>query len=145
MRGGNIDRVKRNLLRAAVAENVDTIRGLPPRALRPSRRAGNAWLRRLPLLILVPLTLFASSYLGSGGGQPTAAILPAPRTAESAVLHGKQSGPLEPISAAAFPLFVRRVVIDAGHGGHDPGATSAMHLEEKNITLDVAGRLQSLL
>ena len=149
MRGGNIDRVKQNLLRAAVAENVDTIRGLPPRALRPARRAGNAWLRRLPLLVLIPLTLFASSYIGSSGGQPTAAVLQVPTPVAQpkvGVLHGTtQSGPLEPISAAAFPLFVRRVVIDAGHGGHDPGATSAMHLEEKNITLDVAGRLQSLL
>ena len=41
-------------------------------------------------------------------------------------------------------LGVARVVIDAGHGGHDPGA-QANGLSEAEITLDVALRLQKLL
>lgn len=148
MRGGNIDRVKRELLRAAVAENVDTIRGLPPRSLRSIRRAGRAWLRRLPLVLLVPLTLFGSTYLDRSRGGP-------PRTVKaSAVPLSTPSAPqnldppvdtIEPISAAAFPLSVKRVVIDAGHGGNDPGAVAASHLAEKEITLDVAARLRKLL
>ncbi|MBN1825328.1 MAG: N-acetylmuramoyl-L-alanine amidase [Candidatus Eisenbacteria bacterium] len=36
---------------------------------------------------------------------------------------------------------VRRVIIDAGHGGEDPGAVGLFGLKEKEITLDIARRL----
>ncbi len=38
----------------------------------------------------------------------------------------------------------RTVCVDAGHGGTDPGATY-FGLHEKDLTLDIAGRLQALL
>jgi N-acetylmuramoyl-L-alanine amidase len=41
-------------------------------------------------------------------------------------------------------LGISRVVIDAGHGGHDPGAKSG-NLSESQIVLDVALRLEKLL
>ena len=41
-------------------------------------------------------------------------------------------------------LSVSRIVIDAGHGGHDPGA-QGNGLNEAELTLDVALRLQKLL
>jgi N-acetylmuramoyl-L-alanine amidase len=41
-------------------------------------------------------------------------------------------------------LSVSRVVIDAGHGGHDPGAQST-GITESELTLDVALRLSRLL
>jgi N-acetylmuramoyl-L-alanine amidase len=41
-------------------------------------------------------------------------------------------------------LSVSRIVIDAGHGGHDPGA-QAHGINEADLTLDVALRLQKLL
>ncbi|MFI5177409.1 MAG: N-acetylmuramoyl-L-alanine amidase [Vicinamibacterales bacterium] len=41
-------------------------------------------------------------------------------------------------------LTVSRIVIDAGHGGHDPGA-QANGIDESELTLDVAQRLQKLL
>lgn len=37
------------------------------------------------------------------------------------------------------------IVIDAGHGGHDPGAISAGGLQEKSINLEVALKVASLL
>src|SRR5687767_8652410 len=64
---GNIERVKRRMLKEAVAENLDVIRGMPPRALRPSVRFSRLWLRRAPFL-LVPLTLLGSTYLIANGG-----------------------------------------------------------------------------
>src|SRR5438270_11351151 len=49
------------------------------------------------------------------------------------------------MSVTALPLSVHRVVIDAGHGGNDPGTTSLALLSEKDVTLDVARRLAALL
>ena len=40
---------------------------------------------------------------------------------------------------------VQRVVIDAGHGGFDPGAVGKSGLKEKDITLDIAKYLQQRL
>jgi len=48
-------------------------------------------------------------------------------------------------AAAAGPRAVRRVVLDPGHGGHDPGATGPGGLREKDVTLDVAHRAAPLL
>ena len=42
-------------------------------------------------------------------------------------------------------LQIKRVVIDAGHGGSDPGAIGRTGTREKHITLDIAKRLSSLL
>jgi N-acetylmuramoyl-L-alanine amidase len=45
----------------------------------------------------------------------------------------------------ALGLKVKRVVIDAGHGGHDTGALGPNGLQEKDLVLDVALRLQKLI
>lgn len=45
----------------------------------------------------------------------------------------------------ALGLKIARVVIDAGHGGHDTGTIGPDGLEEKNVVLDVALRLGELL
>ncbi len=42
-------------------------------------------------------------------------------------------------------LKVRTIAIDAGHGGHDPGAIGGGGLKEKNVTLDIAKRLAVLV
>jgi len=46
--------------------------------------------------------------------------------------------------ARQLGLGVSKVVIDAGHGGHDPGAT-AFGISEAELVLDVALRLEKLL
>ena len=47
--------------------------------------------------------------------------------------------------ARALGLKIGRVVIDAGHGGHDSGTLGAGGIEEKDVVLDVALRLGKLL
>jgi N-acetylmuramoyl-L-alanine amidase len=44
-----------------------------------------------------------------------------------------------------FGLKLGKVVIDAGHGGHDTGTIGAGGLEEKDLVLDVALRLGALI
>ena len=39
----------------------------------------------------------------------------------------------------------KRIVIDAGHGGHDPGAVGPNKLYEKDVVLDIALKLRSML
>jgi N-acetylmuramoyl-L-alanine amidase len=150
MRAGQIDRVKRQLLRQAVADNLDTIRGLPPRGLRPGRRLVRLFLRRAPLVI-IPLILASFAFL-SNTGVPVAArtVASAPTTAQPRVVQAGMTpmlmtDTLEPVSASAFPLSVHRVVLDAGHGGTDPGASSMSNVSEKEITFDIQKRLGALL
>jgi N-acetylmuramoyl-L-alanine amidase len=45
----------------------------------------------------------------------------------------------------ALGLKIGRIVIDAGHGGHDSGTLGAEGIEEKDVVLDVALRLGKLL
>lgn len=156
MRAVNIGRVKRRMLQQAVAENLDMIRGLPPRSVRPGHRSLRLWLKRSPLLLL-PLTVAGAYVASQSGGQAVvpgrdaivpvrAAVIPV-RRAELPDLpfHAEDAIPTtERVTATAFPLAVRRVVLDAGHGGTDPGAISAS-VAEKEVTLDIGRRLQSLL
>ncbi|MFZ5907163.1 MAG: N-acetylmuramoyl-L-alanine amidase [Nitrospirota bacterium] len=39
----------------------------------------------------------------------------------------------------------RRIVIDAGHGGHDPGAVGLRKLYEKDVVLDISLKVKTLL
>jgi N-acetylmuramoyl-L-alanine amidase len=45
----------------------------------------------------------------------------------------------------ALGLKINRIVIDAGHGGHDSGTLGPGGIEEKDVVLDVALRLGKLL
>ena len=45
----------------------------------------------------------------------------------------------------ALGLKIGRIVIDAGHGGHDSGTLGVGGIEEKDVVLDVALRLGKLL
>ncbi|HEX7422067.1 MAG TPA: N-acetylmuramoyl-L-alanine amidase [Thermoanaerobaculia bacterium] len=135
--------MRQRLLEQAVADNVDTIRGLLPRSLRKPKRMLGVWLRRAPVLLAL-FSLAGSTYFVANGSSPiplgvtrAAIIPPAPATTED-TRH------LQRVAAAAFPLAVRRVVLDAGHGGTDPGASS-LGLAEKDITLDIGRRLRHIL
>ena len=49
------------------------------------------------------------------------------------------------VSPAATTAKYRTVIIDAGHGGEDGGASSADGLIEKDINLDIAIMLRDML
>jgi len=155
MRADKIDRVKRRLLKEAVADNLETMQGLPPRTIRGPRRLLRLWLRRAPIL-LIPITLAGSTwFVASSNAVSSPAVVRA-----SAIPFGPRAplthrpvgpatldpnSPLPPLDPAAFPLSVRRVVLDAGHGGTDPGTVSTSLVSEKDITLDIQKRLAALL
>ena len=47
--------------------------------------------------------------------------------------------------AGAGKIKLNKVVIDSGHGGNDPGAIGRNGLKEKDVNLDIAKKLSSLL
>lgn len=47
--------------------------------------------------------------------------------------------------AQQLGLKARRVIIDPGHGGHDPGTMSKKGLREKDLVLDISTRVAELL
>lgn len=65
------------------------------------------------------------------GARPLPVSAPAPKIRTAAV----SSGP-------AAVHAIRKVVVDAGHGGKDTGAISPNGLREKKVTLDVAGKVR---
>ena len=87
---------------------------------------------------------------------PAAAIPPAPTlarvaNANDAAVRARELADVAPLVSGTenvknlFGLSVRNIVIDAGHGGHDPGAIGKRGMQEKDITLDVARRLKKKL
>ena len=84
--------------------------------------------------------------VGSTGGAAGSAPAPprrrtAPPPPEPPALNRAGSYSL----ARQLGLGARRIVIDAGHGGHDPGTIGPRGLQEKDLVLDVAHRLERLV
>jgi N-acetylmuramoyl-L-alanine amidase len=152
-------RLKERLLREAVADNVYLIEGRP--ALEARRRVRRHLAARAAFLVGVPaalaaLALAASELAGAWRAQaasrlaasrPPIRVEAAPRPphdlSASAALAVAPVG--LPIGRSVLPLAVRRVVLDPGHGGANRGAASRDGLVEKDLTLDIAQRLEALL
>ena len=140
----SLEKVKREMLREAVRENVELLDGRW--ALRRRRREkGRRWAVRALFALVLPALLFVSINAISTGKSPTEVLVvraapgePPPNVATGPSLRPKAIDP------SVFRLSVTRVVLDAGHGGTDPG-TSGFDLAEKDVTLDVARRAAKAL
>jgi N-acetylmuramoyl-L-alanine amidase len=89
---------------------------------------------------------------GSHSHKKPSPLRPAsPNIAESDDSPAPPSHEAEPTAAGerslvrTLGLKIGRIVIDAGHGGHDSGTTGPGGIEEKQVVLDVALRLGKLL
>jgi N-acetylmuramoyl-L-alanine amidase len=148
----NSKRLKAQALRAAVQDNADDIAGRLPATLRPARRflracVSRAWLLAVPVGVFLATESLADRPLTSAVAAPVPEI---EGRADGSAMEA--IGPLHdgavtsrPLSPGVLALGVHRVVIDAGHGGVHTGAKSDSGLLEKDITLDLAGRVRRLL
>ncbi len=130
----------------------------PPAPARPAKAPAKA-----PVVpIETPAVSTVASLPAPAAAAPAPPPPPAKRTAEAAEVPRPlpsrpltSASPILPSGPAAnsdgkfslsrqLGLGVSRIVIDAGHGGHDPGAQST-GINESELTLDVALRLGRLL
>jgi N-acetylmuramoyl-L-alanine amidase len=100
-----------------------------------------------------------SKPIAETSGDPVADAHYVPRSRRKAAASESATAEVkgEPVAAApptadgetslmrALGLKIGRIVIDAGHGGHDSGTLGAGGIEEKDVVLDVALRLGKLL
>ncbi|MBI4355757.1 MAG: N-acetylmuramoyl-L-alanine amidase [Candidatus Omnitrophica bacterium] len=98
----------------------------------------------LPQLLDAPVVLHRDAVLVP----ESVAASWAPPVARPPTAVAKRPGPMRgaarPPRVTGAPPF-RRIVIDAGHGGHDPGATGFGGTREKDVVLDIARRLERQL
>jgi N-acetylmuramoyl-L-alanine amidase len=58
---------------------------------------------------------------------------------------GTGAGSVQPPALKNAPVSLKCVVVDAGHGGKDPGAIGPTSLREKVVTLEIAQQLAAIL
>jgi N-acetylmuramoyl-L-alanine amidase len=122
---------------------VDALTAPEPRAAAP---------RTSPPPVVVDGTRRGAPSKGAPAPEETPAPAP-PATASRSVKPEAPSAPQPPqvnragsySLARQLGLGARKIVIDAGHGGHDPGTIGRAGLQEKDLVLDVALRLEKLV
>ncbi|MGE3511695.1 MAG: N-acetylmuramoyl-L-alanine amidase [Vicinamibacterales bacterium] len=155
------DRVRARMLAEAVDDNVRTIRDETAPREHPRRGHSVPWRTRLGVTMMPVALVMAAIGMArqSPGGDVSAPTAAAPAAMSSAPPATSSPRPGTATTAPAVDpaalavnvdpdvqeLKVRRVVLDAGHGGDNRGTASASGLEEKALTLDIARRTRELL
>jgi N-acetylmuramoyl-L-alanine amidase len=138
-----VEETKLRVLRGAVQDNFDVLHGIKSnaRAKIPGRQ--RHWM--MSLLIIAGAVYLATRSSVISPGQ-TAAPQPVQSATMVRVDEAGESDPAvaqpQPLNRDVFPLSLKRIVIDPGHGGVQTGAISETGLTEKEVTLDVALRLR---
>jgi N-acetylmuramoyl-L-alanine amidase len=126
---------------------IDFERGSPAVPLAPTSEArvapaSEARIAPTPVSRIAPTNASAIAPTSEAPIAPTGAARISP-TSEAPTAPSANAGGTFSLSRQ-LGLGVARIVIDAGHGGHDPGA-KARGLAEADLVLDVALRLEKLL
>jgi N-acetylmuramoyl-L-alanine amidase len=97
---------------------------------------------------LPPIDLLADVVVGVGPVSAPAIVrakVVAPDPVEVKARLGARGSPGGVSISQQLGLKVHRVVLDAGHGGHDVGAIGPSGIKEKDITLQIANRVKQKL
>jgi N-acetylmuramoyl-L-alanine amidase len=140
------EETKLRVLRGAVQDNFDVLHGIKTNLKMELPRRQRNWLWGLLIIAGISYLAMPSSVISTGKTTPTATP---PPTRTAVANGGGELDALAPqpqlLNRDVFPLALKRIVIDPGHGGVQTGAISDTGLTEKEVTLDVALRLRRLL
>ncbi len=144
-----VAKLKRELLQDLVQENLELRQGQAAVAVRRAKGSRRRFQAGAVFSVLLCVTLFGSSgLLTSAAVEPTpakAVLASAALARRPPVAKPVRFTPGPRVDATVFPLAVRKIVIDAGHGGGSFGTKTPLGLVEKDVTLDIAERLERLL
>jgi N-acetylmuramoyl-L-alanine amidase len=150
-RQADLDATKLRLVREVIQDNIRG--GLPG-----GRKVEAAPRFILPMLMTTAFMIASLVYLsvpsavdprvGVAAASPSRASAAEPSVGSAGA--GMREGDVlsaapRRLSRSVLPLSVRKIVLDAGHGGAQAGAISDSGVSEKEITLDIAFRLRRLL
>ena len=129
-----------------------TSSGVDPPAILPLsvRRLATESIRRLPALSPRAADVLANARVPEAAPVEPEAAGARPDPADAPTDRAPKLPAERPAGSAGFSisrqlgLGVSRIVIDAGHGGHDPGA-KGKGVTEAEVVLDIALRLEKLL
>jgi len=152
-------KLRRELVAGAVRENVDSLSGQWFRRHRRRReedshravaQRGVAWQRISVWALLVlgaALAAGASWFSWKTLREMPETVVEVPLTVPTDSVGDQAIEYRTPDAAdrALFRLGVRTIVIDAGHGGENDGTVGESGLVEKEITLDIAEKLEGML
>lgn len=141
-----VEETKLRVLRGAVQDNFDVLYGIKSNAQTKIPGRQRHWLLGLLIIASGLYLAMPSSMISTGKTGALRPIQPA-TTVEADAAGGLDSAVAQPqpLNRDVFPLSLKRIVIDPGHGGVQTGAISESGLTEKEVTLDVALRLRRLL
>jgi N-acetylmuramoyl-L-alanine amidase len=132
--------------RVASSALVVSPSGDVPLPVRPpllvSKAIGGMWTRGLPGAAPLNAKLIASAAVQPSATLPVITTTPPSATTVAGTPSQNLGGGLS--MARQLGLGVSRIVIDPGHGGHDPGAMAG-GISEAELVLDVALRVEKLL
>ncbi len=138
---------KADILRGLYEDNLGIARSLPHSV--PEGDPSPAWGTRVFVLAAFLAAIFGGTGPYSAPTGPVTVLSPDEQIMQQ-FGTAYDPGRLPPVEAALplasiYGLGVKTIVIDPGHGGHDPGAVGPTGLTEKTVVLDVALRLERRL
>ncbi len=144
MRSRNPGSQRQALLRGVFEDNQKLV----GHTVSKPRRTTVWWSMGISLLVIV-IALMVGGVEEDGTAEPVSSVelLTSPDQrilASQDEIIASESATDIPLSRV-YGLDVRKIVLDPGHGGHDPGASGPVGLHEKTVTLDVALRAERRL
>jgi N-acetylmuramoyl-L-alanine amidase len=151
-----VDYTKRRLIQEVVRHNVESGAGVRNSAAAARGPTFPVWFWGAVLAVALayvshPLQAISTdraSVRAASRAEPgiprAPGTTPPMATAETPTMEIPLSAP-RPLNRALFPLSIKRIVIDPGHGGANGGAISKAGVSEKEITLDIGLRLRRLM
>jgi N-acetylmuramoyl-L-alanine amidase len=146
----HVEQTKLRLIQEAIQSNVETAPRIRIKALRRRKPFFSIWLASALMAVGLGYLAVPAHVVSTGNASSAASKAD---LADASVLVVNQQAPTPEIPLATpqrlnrtvFPLAIKRIVIDPGHGGRQTGAISESGVTEKAITLDIGLRLRRLM